>query len=219
MNYGIQPECPIEVCGTAPECYTECEHTLGILQSTRFIGNQAHLISVLKGVLSTQEQYVKCLCDTDSIFNLGDIVGFPSIQCGYVVADKDCNCEDDYSDLFCNSEKTMILRCCGLETMCVCHINLDIRTTTIDFTSSAEGMELYTRIVTALIDFNGTASIGGIEEIAESILPESRVVQIIDGEIFLYVQNLTDFEWRSLPIIINALPVPIGMEINLVTKC
>lgn len=228
--FGQLPDCPERPCDDRPPCYEECDHSQRIFDEVKLLGNQPYLLELLKGVLKTQEQFIECLCrmckvnsDTGlyecDICYLGDLIGFPPVQCGFVGVDRDINCDPDFSDLFCNPEKTKILRCCGLDQMCVCHINLDIRTTTIDFCETEQGLELYTRIVNALINFNGSASLGGIEEIASEILPNSKVVKIENGIIYLYVENLTNYEWASLPIIINALPVPIGMEIELVTKC
>ena len=101
--YGLKTD-GCEPSYSPPQWCEPCEHTNYVFSLIpQFFGNQENLIALLSGVLATQEQFLQLLCDwVAEGCLLGELYGFPCIQCDYVIQREILLCEPDQFD--CNGE-------------------------------------------------------------------------------------------------------------------
>ncbi len=215
--YGLtSSNCPLLL---VPQlCYEHCAHTNYVLNQTLpLIGNPEYLESLLKGILKTQEHFIQAVCEYQpDLCKLGEILGFPCVQCGYVIQPVFDLCPT--YGIECGDTKYSTVDPC--KSLCTPLCSKECISTTFDFTTSGESLALYESIITALVTFNGEANWSGIDQFIKLVFgDEAGVVTFQAGTYYLSIgREMTEFETNAANIILSAFPVPIGANVQFVER-
>lgn len=193
-------------------CYEPCEHTdFVVSQALPFIGDPFYLESLLRGQLKVAEKFLAELCQPLDICKLGEILGFPCVQCGYVVQPAFSICPNE--SFHCGDSFYTTLN--PSQSICAPLCNDKCITGAIDFSTAEDSFALYFKIATALKSFKGNANWSGLDEFVKLVFGDNaNLVTFKEGIYYLDVgRALSNFEFNALNIIKRVFPAPIGADI------
>ena len=193
--------CPEDNCNKP--CYEPCKHTHEVVEriSSPLLGRDPLLQDYIYGSLEQQEKFLQAMCQTEpSDCQIGEWLGFPCVQC----VPKDCCC---------GSPDCIWGGCAGLFTPVIAEDQTEFE---FNFMQSAEGVALYSQIITALKSaLVNSASVKSVETVMKMIWPDSSVARFDNSTMFLCLgRDPTPMEISIKNIIAKALPIPLGVCIQ-----
>ena len=182
------------------ECYQACRHLnevmLAYYNFENYTGSERHR-ALTESILNLQDGVLSDICEFE--FNVcvqGGFKGFPCVQCEDV-------CDSGTSPFLCGYTNITFDNCV---------------TTEIDFQSSAALQAIYLNVITALSNLYD-ASVKGVQDYADDIFSVSSEIVHFQSDIMYLdlTRVLTAEEETAWGFIKKTFPLPIGVEVNLVT--
>lgn len=190
-------DCP--KCGRR-ECYVDCRHLnevmLDYYNFENYTGSDRHR-ALTESILNLQDGILSDICEFS--FNIcvqGGFKGFPCVQCEDV-------CDSGTSPFLCGYTNITFNNCV---------------TTELDFQSTPALQAIYLSVITALSNAYDV-TVTGVENYANDIFSvTSEVVHFQNDTMHLdLTRALTADEQTAWGFIRKTFPLPIGVEVNLVT--